>query len=266
MKIILTYFVMALTVATGGMLCQSCADGNGEPFSYSYLGEGGDYSSLGTVMNSDDLLVESDSYGLLQPVNTEIFADNDADTIGQRVLMGLTFIDEEESVQAADTIRKVWVKQLYKVLTKAADDLRADTSSLSTQDIEDEFGNQPIWVVTASISELHLNIQFNVKGHDADIAHRITLLLTDESTLDSGGLLRVELRHNPEDDTQEDLFWGVVSFTLSSIPECSDADFKGFRIIYNTGEEDAEEYIVTLSGSENDSRSGATGLYSMPIE
>lgn len=241
MKFLVIYF-SALTAAVFGLLCQSCSDGHEEYFPSLYSSDEGGYSSLGTVVSSDELLVESDSYGLLYPINAEIFTDSGVDTVGQRVLMEINFIDE--IILNETQVQTVLVKQLYKVLTKAVDDLRTDTVTTSTE-IEDLFGNQPIWVTSASISGFYLNIQFNVKGHNTDIAHRISLLLTDESTLDSGGLLRVELRHNPEGDTQEDILWGVVSFSLSSIPEFSDPDFKGFRIIYNTGEGDTEEYVVT---------------------
>ena len=69
------------------------------------------------------------------------------------------------------------------------------------------------------------------------------LLLTDESKLGEDGMLTVELRHNAESDLQKEAFWGVVSFELSSIPECNSSQFKGFKIkhtdfTYASAEED----------------------------
>jgi uroporphyrinogen III methyltransferase/synthase len=63
--------------------------------------------------------------------------------------------------------------------------------------------------------------------------------------LDENGLLPVELRHNPGADLQINSYWGVVSFTLSSIPQYQDSAFKGFRILYKIKEGD-DIHTVTL--------------------
>lgn len=248
MKSFIKHIAIAFSTVLCGISCQSCVNDDSEEL---FMTEIGAYSSLGTVVENNNLVVESDSYGLLHPVNKEIFTDNQASSIGQRVLMEINFM-EANPLTANENIQDVRVERLYKVLTKSADDIR--TSGGGTTNADQIYGNQPIAVTAASISKSHLNIQFNIGGNNTNIAHRISLLLTEESVLDEEGLLRVELRHNPENDLQKEPFWGVVSFTLSSIPEYEDPKFKGFRIVYNSGR-GAEEYVVKTSDTNTYTRS-----------
>ena len=47
------------------------------------------YLTLGTVINEDELMVESDSHGILVPSNPGYFTSAKLDTTGQRVLMSV---------------------------------------------------------------------------------------------------------------------------------------------------------------------------------
>ena len=47
----------------------------------------GSFSTLGTVVNTEQLTIDSDTYGALLPVNTHIFTDNKVNILGQRVLL-----------------------------------------------------------------------------------------------------------------------------------------------------------------------------------
>lgn len=89
------------------------------------------------------------------------------------------------------------------------------------------------------------NIQYEIGGNNSNISHRISLLVPQNAHLDENGLLPVELRHNPGADLQINSYWGVVSFTLSSIPQYQESAFKGFRILYKNKEGD-DIHTVTL--------------------
>lgn len=220
-----------------GIMLPSCFDNDSNDM---YESEFGSYSTLGTITRTDKLLIESDTYGLLEPVNAFSFEDEKADSTGQRVLLDFNFIEKDPLIYP-DSIQPVQAVHLYKVLTKPANDVR--TNGTDTLPDLSPYGNDPIQINTATISKHHLNIQFYVLGYYADIAHRISLLLTDKSKLGEDGMLTVELRHNAESDLQKEAFWGVVSFELSSIPECNSSQFKGFKIkhtdfTYASAEED----------------------------
>lgn len=120
---------------------------------------------------------------------------------------------------------------------------------LNNNEDSESFGNDIIEITYASISNEHLNIEFNISGSNETIPHRISLLLTENTQIDDEGLLEVELRHNKNSDNGDKLYWGIASFTLSSIPEYSNANFKGFRIKYQSEDNTTSETIVRLQSS-----------------
>ena len=220
-------------------LFQSCANDKSEDI---YMVTGS-YSTLGTIVETDGLLIESDIYGLLAPANAEQFVNPETDTVGQRALLEFAF-EEQTSETSADGIRPIQLSRFYKVLTKRADDIRNSGQGFSDNAAK-QYGSNPIEISAASISKHHLNVQYYILGHNTeDIPHRISLVLTNESSLDEDGLIRAELRHDANGDLQKETFWGVVSFTLSDIPECSDPKFEGFRIVYHNAEGASQEYIA----------------------
>lgn len=205
------------------------------------------YSTMGTVTNLSDYSIDSDIYGKLTPKNPNIINSFNADSIGQRVLININFPDEKDKDSKEDSGKEVTIYDLYKVLTKKANDIRL------TEENIDNFGNDNIKITNAYISNEHLNIEFNIEGNDETIPHRISLLLTENTQIDDEGLLEVELRHNNNSDYGNKHYWGVVSFTLSSIPEYNDEAFKGFRIKYQAEEYNKSEIIVRLQTSNQTS-------------
>lgn len=188
----------------------------------------GSFSTLGTITNTARLTILSDSYGPLLPLNTDIFIQNQANILGQRVLLEVLFFNGAQKSDSLET-KEVEVISLYKVLTKEANIIHTEVSEAT---VDDTFGTAPITITSTTISPEHLNIQYEIEGYDKNISHRISLLVSEEAQIDKNGLLNVELRHNPESDSQINSFWGVVSFSLASIPQCNDTNFKGFHILY----------------------------------
>ena len=240
---------------TCGITFSSCLDEDEDKL---YESEFGSYSTLGTIIRTDEPLIDSDTYGLLAPVGATFPLNEKTDSIGQRLLLEFNFAEKNPLIYA-DSIQPIQVVHIYNVLTKPATDLR--NASENHPDLS-PYGNDPIQVNTVSISKSHLNIQFYVMGYHTDIVHRVSLLLTDESRMDEEGLLSLDLRHNAEGDKQEELFWGVVSFNLSSIPEYGQPSFKGFRIRYTDLNSIPSETIVTLSSPDMPSR---TAGYVRPL-
>ena len=65
--------------------------------------------------------------------------------------------------------------------------------------------------------------------------------------LDENGLLQVEFRHNNQGDTYSERLWGIVSYTLESIPDYDESKCKGFKIIYDSGANSRAEWIVKIN-------------------
>ena len=235
---------MKLNISTVGIICisilgtilQSCINNDNYPELY---------STMGTVNNLSDYSINSDLYGDVIPKNPDIIRSFDADSVGQRILVNINFPDAEDKDSKVSTGKEVTIYDLYKVLTKKADDLR-----LNNDEDTESFGNDVIQITNVNIGNEHLNIEFNISGSNETIPHRISLLLTENTQIDDEGLLEVELRHNKNSDNGDKLYWGIASFTLSSIPEYSDANFKGFRIKYQSDTNTTSETIVRLQNSD----------------
>ncbi|MBM6883366.1 NigD1/NigD2 family lipoprotein [Bacteroides caecigallinarum] len=206
------------------------------------------HSTMGTVCELDGIAINSDVYGKLIPNNPEIITRNDADSVGQRVLLNVNFPDTENKNSKENSGKEVTIYYLYKVLTKKADDMRVSASGNI-----DKFGNDPIQVTNAYISDEHLNLEFNITGYNETTPHRISLLLTENTGIDNEGFINVELRHNSNSDYGDRLYWGVVSFTLSSIPEYDNENVKGFKISYQSATNTKSEIKVSKQTSNQDS-------------
>ena len=159
-----------------------------------------------------------------------------------RILLHLQVEFSKNKQNNNSEAKKVEIISLYKVLTKDADCI---TPEEAVESINNIFGTAPICITSSSISKEHLNIQYEIGGNNSNISHRISLLVPQNAHLDENGLLPVELRHNPGADLQINSYWGVVSFTLSSIPQYQESAFKGFRILYKNKEGD-DIHTVTL--------------------
>lgn len=223
-------------VLVGGIFLSSCLNDE-EPEGF--------YSTLGTVTEvGNNLTFDSDTYGLLKPTNPNWFLAENADSVGQRVLAGVLFYEGEQR-QGDGLPVPVQIVELYKVLTKKADDIRGGET--------DVYGNDPIQITVASVTKEHLNIQFTLASSNMDTPHRISLVLTEESKPDEHGLLPVEFRHHAGGDTPvwDTKGWGIASFTLKSIDEkFPDTEINGFKILYNEGGNPRAQYIVKRE-SEN---------------
>ena len=198
---------------------QTACDNENDPVTF--------YSTLGTVEESDGrTIIVSDSYGTLLPENVDYLTAKDADSIGQRVLVGVQFPGE---IPPENTTKEteVQIVELYKVLTKAADDLRGKPEDADT------FGHDPIKIVSHSIENGHLTIEFIVWGYDESIRHRISLVQTDEENSANNGYISLELRHDSNGDLSRIPLSGIVSFPLKSIGGFESTECKGLAISYN---------------------------------
>ena len=225
--------LLSLTVALGVCL-SSCLDDN-EPLTV--------YSTLGTVTSLEPVTIDTDVYGIINPSNPSIVSSQKVDSIGQRVLANLYLNAEAQKPENND----VSIISLYKVLTKNANDTR-----LAGTPKPDFYGNSPIQVTGATLSKEHFNIQFNLLGEDGSIPHRISLLLTDKTKIDDKGYLRLDLRHDSNGDNSNTIFWGIASFTLSSISEINDPACKGIKIYYNSGAYPEAYWKVEKKTSKSD--------------
>lgn len=202
------------------LLCialSACSDEN-EPIVY--------YTTLGTVEETSGRnIIVSDSYGTLIPENGDFLTAKNADSIGQRVLAGIQFLKGNPPKETSENT-DVRIVELYKILTKAADDLRAKPESA------DIFGEDPIKITSYNIGNRHLTIEFIVWRYDESIPHRISLVRTGENDSDKN-YIRLEFRHNNNGDLPRTPYSSIVSFPLKSIEGFESPECKGIVISYN---------------------------------
>lgn len=220
---------LAISAGICSLLLSSCLDDN-QPETL--------YPTLGAVINEGKLSIDSDSYGVLVPTNPNRFTAAELDKNGQRVMINV-LANEIEAPLPENEERKVKIIELYKVTTKDVN--RTDKEG---NELQEEFGNHPIQITSASISKEHLNIQYRFKGNNQEIPHCISLVLKTVCQPDEDGLLPVELRHDAQQDELLHEFWSVTSFRLSGITEYNQKDIKGFKITYNSGANTQAEWVV----------------------
>lgn len=229
-------------VITGSILLSGCMNDNDDMYTVGdQAGVNTYYPTLATVESVEPVTIISDTYGILIPTNPDIFEKNNADSIGQRVFLNVAFQSKPEN--QSSSAQEVLVLNLYNVPTRSATDLR------ESEDIDlNHFENDPVQIIGTSISNEHLNIEFNFKGSSSNNTHDFNLLLPQGTQLNANGMLPVILRHNAKSDTPTGWFWGVASFTLKSVPEYQEKNFKGFLITYNSG---ADSQAVWEAKKEN---------------
>ncbi|MGL5957335.1 MAG: hypothetical protein ACRCZZ_01840 [Phocaeicola sp.] len=204
------------------------------------------FTEIGTVCvaSSGNTLpvVDGDIYGKSTITNKEALSYYDADTVGQRIMYTFT---EDETSQSVTTDQIIRIHELYRVLTKPMDTLKDGE--------EDVYGDAKINIIKTYLSKEHLNIQFQIFTQDRTIKHRISLVDTKNAHIDEEGYIELEFRHNPGKDKESELNWGLVSYTLSSIPGYSDKKLKGFKIKYNSIYEGEKTRKIDLETSKQPS-------------
>lgn len=195
--------------------------------------------------------LSGDTEGLLSVTNGNILKSYKADSVGQRVFCNFVknVVNNENSLAQSSTnmlqMTSITIYELYKVLTKNMDTLVAGE--------EDEYGTDPINIIgNAYTSEAHLNIQFQIlTGSNEDVKHRISLVAEPDAVPDSKGYLTVELRHNAGEDSGNRLSWGLVSYTLESMPGYKEGTLKGFNIKCNTIYDGERIFEVAISNKKS---------------
>lgn len=197
----------------------------------------GTFSTLGTVYVNEELItIESDRYGTLIPENAETITAIDADSTGQRILIGFVYLNEANALSVHESYPVRIVDLLYKVETRFPDILAEEETS-------DRFGNAPLQIVEATTGKNHLNIQYRYNG-STDAHHRFSLVIKENETMDAEGLLTAEFRHDTHNDLSNETCESIISFTLESLDTYASSACKGFRILYNSGANKQAEWKV----------------------
>lgn len=231
----LKYLLAAALMITGfASTFLSCTLTDDEPSENIMQSESGTFSTLGTVMaNGEYLTIESDRYGTLIPDNPDMLVQIDADSTGQRILVGFMFLDNTAPRSTHESYPIRIVDLLYKVETRNAEILQEEE--------EGTFGNDPLQIIDASLSKNHLNIQYNYNG-DKQTYHRVSLVVRENSQTDAEGLFPVELRHDANGNHAGNSLESIISFPLESIEAFQSSTCKGLRIIYNSGANSRAEW------------------------
>lgn len=197
----------------------------------------GTFSTLGTVYKNEGYItIESDRYGTLIPENTETITAIDADSTGQRILIGFVFLNEASTFSVHESYPIRIVDLLYKVETRHPD-------ILTDEETSDSFGNAPLQIVEATTGKNHLNIQYRYNG-TPDAYHCFSLAIKENETIDAEGLLTAEFKHDARNDSSSETRESIISFALESLETYTSSACKGFRIFYNSGANSRAEWKV----------------------
>lgn len=198
---------------------------------------------MATVHESEGTLsLESDYYGDISIINSDILTHYKVNKEGQRILAYFQFNDDKSRSD-----RSVKVYDLYKVLTKRLYEMPAEK--------EDSIGNDRISVSRIYASKNHLNIFFTFLGSNSNIAHMLNLVTTEESQIDENGILEVEFRHNLEGDNEVYPQSGWVSFELNSIPGYTEGTTKSIKVKVNNGDGEEKTYKIEWQSAGEDKSS-----------
>lgn len=102
------------------------------------------------------------------------------------------------------------------------------------QDRVDSVGNDPLELISLSVSSKYLNVEFLMRQNDGSIKHTISFVVNDVST--EAGVLNINIRHNSNGDVPAASYRNIMS---CNIKEYLDAvPSKGtlkVNIFYNNG-------------------------------
>lgn len=221
-----------------GLSATSCTLDQDDNLAHLQSNAAGTFSTLGTVyVNEGRITVESDRYGTLIPENAETITAINADSTGQRILIGFIYLNEAAAFNVHESYPVRIVDLLYKVETRQPDILTEEEAS-------DSFGNAPLQIVEATTGKNHLNIQYRYNG-TTGAYHRVGLIIKERETTDAEGLLTAELKHDARNDVSADEpRESIISFTLENIETYASSGCKGFRIFYNSGANSHAEWKV----------------------
>lgn len=194
-------------------------------------------AALATVITASEVpgaaVLEKDNGELAYVVNPDMLTRADVNKEGQRIFYRYIGADSPNGQTNSKGPYISITEVVMKILTKPIDFLKEDE--------EDVYGQDGIYIVSYSLSEKYLTLQFQIMASNKNIAHRISLVAKEDATPDAEGYLTVELRHNAEGDTPESISYpGYVSFLLTDAPGYKEGTLKGYKMKYrnlNQGEE-----------------------------
>ncbi|MBN1768510.1 MAG: NigD-like N-terminal domain-containing protein [Prolixibacteraceae bacterium] len=194
-------------------LISSCSDDN----DYYSVGEYG--ISLGLIDTTNtfgyDYLIRCDNGDSLLPAITAFYGYKP--THKQRVLVNFSPLDKVGDSK----------KLLYAKINNLSDVLYKEIIE-ATEANADSLGNDPVIIDDIWLSNGILNIEFRVWGNVR--THFINLSYVPNEQEDIDEPIELTFRHNRNDDDENYLLYGLVSFDLSKLQQ-PDSDSIAFRII-----------------------------------
>ena len=228
---LLLKFVMLLTVILSIQSCSSDDD--------NWSSQDDMVTDWVTVRCVNDVYcIDTEQYGILAIWdNTYYYPDDNNDILtiynskqdGQRVLAYFIPGNAEgglfySPVMNEEDITHALLMYLEKILTKSPITL--------TPEIEESIKYcSPVTLQKMWLSKEHLNIEYSYLYADIGIPHTLNLIIKEEATLSSNGILDVEFRHNSNGDGNPNKNGnGSISFELKDIPAFKEGKLKGLRV------------------------------------
>lgn len=202
-------------------------------------------AALATVITASEVpgaaVLEKDNGELAYVVNPDMLTRADANKEGQRIFYRYVGSDSPNGQTNSKGPYISITEVVMKILTKPIDFLREGE--------EDVYGQDGIYIVSHSLSEKYLTLQFQIMASNKNIAHRISLVAKEDATPDAEGYLTIELRHNAEGDTPESISYpGYVSFLLTDAPGYKEGTLKGYKMKYRTINQGEETVTINRIG------------------
>lgn len=161
-------------------------------------------------VESDKYVIVLDNGDVLEPVswNQTPGYDNDF-TDGSRVLVNFTTLSDNSDGTGDPTRYLVKINNIQSILMKGILEI--------TEENAESIGNDPIIVQDYWLTDSLLNFKLKYWGYNH--THFLNLVQDSTDLVAEEGILKLELRHNANDDDTPISYTAFVSFSLNSLRE-----------------------------------------------
>lgn len=145
---------------------------------------------------------------VLQPVSWNYnFDRDDALENGARVLINFTILDELLNDDGEEELYYVRVNDIQEILMKSVMNITAENA--------DSIGNDPIIVKEYWLTDSLLNFKLEYQGYSQ--IHFLNLVQDSTDLYTTDGQLKLQLRHNANNDSEAVAYTAFVSFSLNGL-------------------------------------------------
>ncbi len=191
-------------LALVSVVMMSCSDDDGYSLGDYWIG----FGILKVESNTYRIYLDDGS--LLKPVSWNIPPWEDEEwTDGSRILVNFTILEDETNENGDVESYLVKVNEAQKILMKGVLDI--------TEENADSIGNDPIVVQDYWMTDSLINFKLRYRGYYQ--VHFLNLVQDPDDPTTENEAVKLELRHNANDDEESIPYTAYVSFSLNRFRE-----------------------------------------------